>query len=111
MKREGIEKYIEKKQKLSDRNYENYQASGEPKYMRAYERYEDEIQIARQALTAADDHTKALEYKSELVSLASRADKAISTMDPSELLAVCRDVLACGKIAGYLSRWEEEHGR
>lgn len=106
MNREDIEKYVKKKQKLSDRNYENYQATGEPKYMRAYERYEDEIQIARQALTAADDHTKALEYKSELISLASRADRAVNMMDPTELLAVCREVLACGKIVGYLSRWE-----
>lgn len=106
MKREDIENYIEKKQKLSDRNYENYQATGESKYMRAYDRYEDEIQIARQALNSADDHTKALEYKSELISLASRADRAVNTMDPSELLAVCHEVLACGKSAGYLSRWE-----
>lgn len=108
MKRDDIEKYIEKKQTVSDRNYMNYQATGTQRYLREHERAEDEIEIARQALSAADDHTKALEYKCELVEMAAKAEWALRDGTQQEYEKALKEMISIGKIAGYMSRWEEE---
>ena len=106
MKREGIEAYIEKKQKVSDRNYRNYQETGVSRYLRNHERAEDEIEIARQALSAADDHVKAIEYKAELIGLAARAEEALRDGTQQEYEKALKEMISVGKIAGYRSRWE-----
>ena len=59
MNHKQLEEFISKKQKVSDRNFQAFQESGVPRYMYAYQKAEELIDIARQALSAADDHQKA----------------------------------------------------
>ena len=104
MKRAEIEAYIEKKQKASDRNYMAYQETGIGRYMREHERLEDEIQIARQALAAADDHAAVSTLKVTLFDICSRAIRILNTNDdPSGLL---KDLQAIGKLQGVSNPWE-----
>ena len=73
MTKDAIEKLIDQQQRISDRNYMNYQQTGEGRYLRAHERAEDLIDIARIALNAHDDHTKMINYRCELGQLGSEA--------------------------------------
>ena len=71
--KETIEKLIEKNQKISDRNYMNYQQSGVSRYLRAHEKAEDIIDICRLALGASDDHQMVGILKSYISEWGSRA--------------------------------------
>ena len=96
MTREEIEKYIVKRQAVSDRNYRAYQESGESRYLRQHDRAEDEIQIARQALSAADDHEKVGRMGADIAMICSRAIRILHTKDdPTPFL---RDLQALGSL-------------
>ena len=87
MDKEGIEKYIEKQQKISDRNYMNYQYSGLSRYMRAHDAAEFNIELARRALSAADDHAAAGRYKADMCQAISKAVHIKhSNEDPDQLI-------------------------
>ena len=105
MRREDIEVYIAKRQAVSDRNYIAYQESGESRYLRQHDRAEGEIQIARQALSAADDHQAAGVLRAELTQLCGRAIKILHTNDdPTQLL---KDMQAIGEHYGVSNPWKE----
>lgn len=109
MTKEQIKAYIDKKQAVVDKNYRNYQETGERRYERTYQQAEDEIEIANMALAAADDHLKAISYKADLISLAAEADKlihaTIGTMGKAAYLKLAKNLIAAAKLAGYESRW------
>ena len=106
MKKEDIEKYIEKRQAASDRNYTNYQATGEGRYLRQYDRAEDEIQIARQALSAADDHEKVGRMGADIAMICSRAIRILHTKDdPTPFL---RDLQALGSLYHVNNPYKED---
>lgn len=106
MTREYIEKYIEKRQIVSDRNYMNYQETGESRYLRRYEQAEDEIQIARQALSAANEHEAAGRLNAELCQICSRAIRILHTKDdPTPFL---RDLQALGSLYHVNNPYKEE---
>ena len=60
-----LEKLIERYQKISDRNYHNYQETGTQRYYREYNNAEDIIDAARQALSAADEHQTLIAIKAD----------------------------------------------
>ena len=106
MTREEIEKYIVKRQAVSDRNYRAYQESGESRYLRQHDRAEDEIQIARQALSAADDHQAASVLRAELTQLCGRAIRILHTKDdPTPFL---RDLQALGSLYHVNNPYKED---
>lgn len=109
MTKEQIKAYIEKKQKIVDKNYQNYQETGERRYERNYQQAEDEIEIANMALSAADDHMKAISYKVELIQFAAEADSLIhapiGTMGKVAYMKLAKNLIAAAKLAGYESRW------
>lgn len=98
MTRDEIEKYIQKKEAVSHRNYMAYQETGISRYMRRHEIAEDEIQIARQALSAADDHEAAGRLNAEMCQICSRAIHILHTND--DLVPLLRDLQALGELYG-----------
>ena len=106
MKKEDIEKYIEKRQAVSDRNYMNYQATGEGRYLRRHEQAEDEIQIARQALSAADDHEKVGRMGADIAMICSRAIRILHTKDDPTLFL--RDLQALGSLYHVNNPYKED---
>lgn len=98
MNKERIEAYIDARQDVADRNYMAYQTTGIRRYGRNYERAQDEIEIAQQALTAADDHEAASRLNAELCQICSRAIRILHTKDdPTPFL---RDLQALGELYG-----------
>lgn len=73
MDKQDINKLIEKQQKISDRNFYNYQESGERRYLRAHERAEDLIDLAQRALKAADEHQELGSMRSYISGWSTRA--------------------------------------
>ena len=72
----------------------NYQESGTSRYYRAHERAEMLIDIARQALSAADDHQMAGTYRSELSDYGSRAISILNhnKVDDPETVQLLKDI-------------------
>lgn len=104
MKKADIEAYIEKKQKASERKYMAYQETGISRYLREHDQLEDEIQIAWQALAAADDHAKVGVLKATLHDICSQAIRILHTNDdPGALL---KNLQAIGKQQGVRNPWE-----
>ena len=94
MKKSEIEDFIEKQKKISHRNFMNYQESGTSRYYRAHERAEMLIDIARQALSAADDHQIVGTYRSELSDYGSRAISILNhnKVDDPETVQLLKDI-------------------
>ncbi|MBR2532511.1 MAG: hypothetical protein IKE56_07605 [Lachnospiraceae bacterium] len=103
MRREQIEEHIQKQHAISDRKYMAYQETGNPRYLREYERAEELIQIASQALSAADDHTAPGAMKAELGTICSKA--ALLLHQPGEPEPLLREIIAVGKIYGFQDPW------
>lgn len=109
MRKEQIEEHIQKQQEVSDRKYMAYQETGNPRYLREHERAEDLIQIASQALSAADDHTALAAIKAELGVICSKA--SILLHQPGEPEKLLREIVAIGKIYGFRDPWEGCDGK
>lgn len=96
MKKSEIEALIDRQQKLSDRAYMNYQETGDSRQLRSHEKAEDQIEIARQALSAAEDHAAVGRMKAEITEICARAIKILYTNDsPDGLL---RHLEALGEV-------------
>lgn len=74
---EWIEDFIKKQEKIRDRNFRNYQDSGESRYYRAHRRAEDLIELADMALGISDTKSKNHAYCS---AIAECGNKAISIL-------------------------------
>lgn len=112
MTADEIIKIRDGKQRAYQNNYSWYQQTGEPSYDRAARRYEQLVDICNQALSAADDHTKAIALNAELVSLGSRsADilhyyKSQNKLNDGEILQLLRDIRAIASHHGFSDKWE-----
>ena len=104
MKKGQIEAFIQKQQAISDRKYMAYQETGDPRYLREHERAEDLIQIANQALSAADDHTALGALRAEFSTICAKA--ALLLHQPGEPEPLLREIIAVGKSYGFRDPWE-----
>lgn len=104
MNRKKIEEHIQKQQAVSDRKYMAYQETGNPRYLREHERAEDLIQIASQALSAADDHTALGALRAEFSTICAKA--ALLLHHPGEPEPLLREIIAVGKSCGFRDPWE-----
>lgn len=104
MRKEQIEEHIQKQQAVSDRKYMAYQETGNPRYLREHERAEDLIQIANQALSAADDHTALGALRAEFSTICAKA--ALLLHQPGEPEPLLREIIAVGKSYGFRDPWE-----
>lgn len=109
--RETIGKIIESQKRIYERNYMNYQQSGERRYERAYQNAEDLIDICTLALGGVDEHTKLLHLKSSIVQIGADAikllhDKAFLT-DPHGVEKLLRNLRTLAKNEGVRDPYEE----
>lgn len=87
IRKEKLEALAAKYQKKADEAYENYQATGTPRYDRAYRNAEDMADAFRAAAAAADEHMALINLRAELCYIAGRADDALAENAPKEKLA------------------------
>ena len=107
MTKDEINKFINHQQKVSDRNYQNYQQSGEQRYYRAYDRAEELIGLASQALSAADDHQMVISLRADLSALGTMAFDAVHSQDIEQYKNVVSSVAAIARTYGLgFNRWE-----
>lgn len=111
MTKAEIEKLIEQQEKISERNYMAYQETGESRYMRAHEKAEDLLDIARTALSVADIREQNLIIKSNFMDAATKAillDHDNRWLDQSNLDEVghlVKDLATMGRMMGVNDPW------
>ena len=108
MKEKELKKYIDDLEKVSARNYYNYQETGIARYDRAYHKADMQIEIARQALSAADDHAAVGRMHAELTQLCSRAINLLHCR--GDIIDFLKDMRAIGKLYGVKDPWEGSDG-
>lgn len=106
-----IEKLIEQQTKKSERNYMNYQATGEGRYMREHERAEDLIEICRMALGVSDIKEQNGILRANLTDYAYRAimldhdNRWLDQTNAGEVGNLVKDLAACGRNMGVNDPW------
>ena len=96
--------FIKKQQKISDRNFKNYQETGIKRYLRTHENAEEMIDMAGQALKAADDHQMVGVYNADIGRWGEKAAELLykkSECDP-EVERLLRDIKSAAVMRGLL---------
>lgn len=102
MTKTEAEKNSDKYRGLADRAYLKYQESGDARYYREQQRYEDIAEAFGLAAEAVEEIQKYRALKAELRYLACRADRAIEIPDITSMGGVLESVIAAAKVyAGY----------
>lgn len=111
MDKASIEMLIEQQTKISERNYMNYQQSGESRYMRAHEKAEDWIEVCRMALGVADIKEQNGILKANLMNAASKAimldhDKRwLEQSNLDEVGHLVKELASIGRSMGVNDPW------
>lgn len=109
--RKTIEKIIESQKRIYERNYMNYQQSGERRYERAYQNAEDLIDICTLALGSVDEHTKLLHLRSSICEVGYKAMCLLNNdsflTDLAETEKLLRNLRALAKGEGVRDPYEE----
>ena len=84
MNRERIEKLCEQHRKKADRNFRNYQETGEPRYERESRTAEEIADALSIALNHVDEHDKYICLKIAVADLAHQADGLLHDGDRSK---------------------------
>lgn len=107
MKKKDIEDFIDRQEKIYERNYRNYQETGITRYERTYHKAEDLIDLARQALNAADDHDKMLHYDFLISKWGSRAISLVNTAyDQEKILQLIKEIAKAAEAEGVNNPWK-----
>lgn len=112
MDKERILKIRASKEAAKNRQYANFQSTGDDNYYRKYTGYDDIVTICDMALNSADDHTTALNLKGEIAQIASRASdleheaQTRGELDSAEARGVLRAIMTLAKKNGWWNRWE-----
>lgn len=89
MTNEEIEKKIERLDELADRNYRNFQDTGESRYYRAYDKYDQEADLYRRILDTNEEHNHYISLKAA-VSKAIRSYENSQHLNPSDAYEAMR---------------------
>lgn len=105
MRKDDITDFIQKQEKISKRNFMNYQESGVSRYYRAHDRAEMLIDLARQALSAADDHEMVGIFRSELADFGNRAMSALheNKADDADVVTLLKDIKSAAIMRGLIT--------
>ena len=110
--RKTIEKIIESQKRIYERNYMNYQQSGERRYERAYQNAEDLIDICTLALGRVDEHTKLLHLRSSICEVGYKAMCLLNNdsflTNPAETEKLLYNLRALAKGEGVQDPYEEK---
>ena len=116
MTRERIEEIKKSKERAYERQFDNYQSTGEQKYYAAMHRYEEIIDLCDIALSDANPRQELGFIKASLCSVADKVDTVIHKypegyfmpLQPSDLAdfyRVLKEVVTVASMHGYDSRW------
>lgn len=109
--RETIEKLITQQQRISDRNFRNYQESGESRYYRAHQKAEDIIGICNLALGGADEHSRYINMRVNLCQIGTEAMRLLHDNeflnDPHHTAQLLRNIKAIAKSEGVKDPYDE----
>ena len=108
MDAERIKKIRDSKEKARQRQWQNYQSTGDDNYYRKMNGYEDIVTICDQALSAADDHQKALNLNLDIIDFASEAADLIDH-NPNidrEVKDLLENIMATARRNGWQNKWE-----
>lgn len=108
MDAERIKKIRDSKEKARQRQWQNYQATGDDNFYRKMSGYEDIVTICDQALSAADDHQKALNLNLDIIEFARQAADLIHHNPgiDKEVKNLLEDIMATAKRNGWQNKWE-----
>lgn len=110
--RETIKKIIESQKRIHDRNFDNYQQTGERRYERAYQNAEDLIDICTLALGGVDEHTKLIHLRSSICEVGYKAMCLLNNdsflTDPTETKKLLNNLRALAKGEGVRDPYEEK---
>ena len=109
---ETIKKIIKSQKRIYERNYMNYQESGERRYERAYQNAEDLIDICTLALGGVDEHTKLLHLRSSVCEIGYKAMCLLNNnsflTDLTETEKLLRNLRTLAKGEGVRDPYEEK---
>lgn len=102
MTKEKIREFIQKQEKISQRNYMNYQETGISRYLNTHEKAENLIDIATQALSAADDHQIAGIYSAYISQWGTKAVHLLHSgkVDDPEVRSLLSDIKTYAVVRG-----------
>ena len=108
MTKDRIEKIRESKQRAFQRQYDNFQSTGDGKYYTRAKAYEEFVDICDDALANADELEDARRLKMVILELAEQADACLyhGIDDRCRIEAFLKTVKKLGKAEGYHSRWD-----
>lgn len=104
MKRGEIERWIDRQQRVADRNYQNYQDTGDPRYEGEWRRREAAAEIGRQALTGAEDHEKMITYKLALAGHGTAAKRLIREWDEESAKELIKQIVSDTAALGIITK-------
>ena len=101
--KDELGKLAAKYQEKADRAYDNYQATGMPRYDRERRNAED----MAEALRAADEHSVLGSLRAEFVWIAGQADAALAENAPREKLAeILESIISYAAMTCHYARRE-----
>lgn len=107
MNRARIEKLCEQHRKKADRNFQNYEESGDPRYERESRNAEDIADALSVALDHAEEHDKYLCLKIEVADLARRAEGLLHDGDRSKYGDHLQQLInLAASMCSYRRMWE-----
>ena len=110
--KETIKKIIESQKRIHDRNFNNYQQTGERRYERAYQNAEDLIDICTLALGSVDEHTKLIHLRNSIVEIGYKAICLLNNdsflTNPAETEKLLHNLRALVKNEGVRDPYEEK---
>lgn len=103
-----IKKIRDSKERARQRQWQNYQSTGDDNYYRKMNGYEDIVTICNQALSAAEDHQKAQNLKFDIIDFAKEAADLIHH-DPNidaDIKNLLKNIMATAERYGWQNKWE-----
>lgn len=105
--KDELGKLAAKYQEKADRAYDNYQATGMPRYDRERRNAEDMAEALRAAANAADEHSMLGSLRAEFVWIAGQADTALAENAPREkLVKILESIISYAAMTCHYARRE-----
>ena len=104
MKREEIEKWVDRQLEVAERNFQAFQETGNPRYDGERRRREDAAEIGMQALNTAADHEKMITYKLALAGHGAAAKRLIREWDEESAKELIKQIVSDTAALGIIAK-------
>ncbi len=108
LEKQDLLKLVGKYEVLHLKNFDNYQQCGEPRYLRASERYEDMAQAFQMAADAYDTKQKYYSLSAFVSQYAAEGDKALYHNDAEGMKEALQNIVSVAEMhCGYWSVYKD----